>query len=178
MAEAGVPAISGTAFRMYAESSGSSGQRGSIQTAIAITNAASSPATVSLELTRLDGSPLGTTASLNVTASGQSAKFLSELFPALPNPFQGLVRITTSSSGIAVAGLRGRYNERGDFLITNTTPVNEATAPTITETLFPHFTDSRGYSTQFILFNSTPASSSGSLRLVSQNGQTLNLLLR
>jgi hypothetical protein len=75
-------------------------------------------------------------------------------------------------------GLRERVNERGDFLITSTTPVNESTVATITETLFPHFADSRGYSTQLIFFSTTPGSSSGRLGLVCQNGQTVNLLLR
>ena len=98
----------------------------------------------------------------------------------LASPFQGVLRIsTTATGGISVVGLRGRYNERGDFLITTTQPNNESTAASSTELFFPHFADGGGYTTQFILYNgSTDQSSSGSLRFFNQTGQTLSLSVR
>ena len=50
----------------------------------------------------------------------------------------------------ACVGLRGRYNEREDFLVTTTMPSAES-APSSAELYFPHFVDSGGYTTQFVL---------------------------
>src|SRR5205814_1902209 len=82
--------------------------------------------------------------------NGQVAKFINELFPTLPATFQGIVRVTSSTS-IEVAALRGRYNERGDFLMTTTPPLNDA-APPATELVFPQIVSGNGYSTQIVVF--------------------------
>jgi amidase len=129
VSEAAIPAATGTAFRMYAESSGIAGRSGNIQSGLAITNTSPAPVTVTLDLTRLDGSPIGTAGSLTLPASGQAVQFLGELFPDLPNPFQGLLRIASlSSSAISVMALRTRYNERAEFLFTSTTPESETSS--------------------------------------------------
>jgi hypothetical protein len=95
IATAGVPAQQGTAFRMYAESSGVSGSPGSIQTGVAIANASATSVTVTLELSRLDGTSAATAATLTIPGSGQVAKFLNEFFPGLPASFQGVLRVTS-----------------------------------------------------------------------------------
>jgi hypothetical protein len=185
VSEAGVPAIgAGTAFRLYAESSGffNTGQVGSAQTGVAIVNAGSATATVNFELTRLNGTTTGLIGVEIIPANGHVAKFLNQIagFEGLQAPFQGVLRITTSSpAGIAVVGLRGRYNERSDFLITTTQPTDESRPAAAGEQFFPHFADGGGYTTQFILFNgSTDQSASGSLRFFSQSGQSLSLSVR
>jgi hypothetical protein len=97
---------------------------------------------------------------------------------ALPASFQGVLRVSSSAS-ISVIGLRGRYNERGDFLITTIPSVNEAAPPSTGPLIFPHFADSGGYTTQFILFSgSTGQASSGTLQIFSQSGQRLDSILR
>jgi hypothetical protein len=107
------------------------------------------------------------------------AAFLSQI-PGLDQlrlPFRGLLRIS-SPTPIAVAGLRGRTNERGDFLIATTPPVPEG-GPGSAELFFPHFADSGGYTTQFILFSgSSGPPLSGNLRFFSQAGQALSLKLK
>ncbi len=187
VSEAGVPAIrTGNAFRLYAEASGNfdASQPGSIQTGIAIANSSPGAATVTLELTRLDGSSTGLTANTTVPGNGQRALFMNQIsgFSSLGNPatpFQGVLRISSGSAAIAVVGLRSRYNERGDFLITTTAPVDESSSPPTTELLFPHLADSGGYTTQFVLFSGSACqSSAGALRLWSQNGQPLTLPLK
>lgn len=179
VSEAGLAASKSPTFRLYVESSGAAGQPGSIQTGFAITNAAAAPITVLLELTKLDGSPTGLSTSLTLPGSGQVAKFVNEMFPSLPASFQGVLQVSTSSTdGMAVVGLRTRYNERNDFLITTTPPSYETTPPSTTEFLFPHLADGGGYTTQFILFSSTSAASSGTLRLFSQSGAPLILSTR
>jgi hypothetical protein len=186
VSEAGVPAIrAGAAFRLYAEASGffSTQQVGSAQTGVAIVNAGSTTATVNFELTRLNGVSTGLTGAVTIPPNGQTARFLTQIagFEDIQAPFQGVLRISSTSSpaGIAVVGLRGRYNERGDFLITTTQPWDESTPAPTTEQFFPHFADGGGYTTQFILFNgSTDQSSAGSLRFFNQSGQSLSLSVR
>jgi hypothetical protein len=178
VSEAGVPAIQGTAFRMYAETTAAGGI-GAIQTGFAITNAGSAPAPVSLELTRLDGSSVGLSATVTVPGNGQIARFLHEVFPTLALPFKGILRISGGgAAGLSVVGLRGRYNERGDFLITTTPPSNEGVAASGVELLFPHLVNGGGYTTQFILFSGTAGQASvGNLRFFKQDGTALNLVM-
>jgi hypothetical protein len=183
VSEAGVPARrTGSAFRIYAESSGIAGTVGSIQTGVAIANSSANAATVNFELSTLAGVSTGLTGAVTVPANGQIAMFLNQIpgLTALPNPINGVLRASTSSpGGVSMVGLRGRYNERGDFLITTTQPSDESTAATPAELFFPHFADGGGYTTQFILFNgSTDQASSGSLRFFNQSGQTLSLTVR
>jgi len=169
ISEAGVTPSIGTVFRMFAESSWRPGTPGNIQTGIALTNTASSLATVTFELMRLDGSSTGTApASISVPAFGQTAKFLGEIFTSLPDAFSGMLRIS-STTNISVVGLRGRYNERSEFLITTTPPADEAAAPINDVLFFPHFADSGGYTTEFILFSGAGGqASSGKLQLFPQ----------
>ena len=180
VAEAGVPALpAASAFRMYVEASGDFSQSaaGSIQTGIAIANTSSAPVPVNSELTNLAGASTGLASSVTVPAQGQIAMFLNQIpgFQPLQLPFQGMLRIsTTSPSGISIVGLRGRYNERRDFLITTTPPVNEASTASSAEMIFPHWAGGGGYSTQFILFSRVPSQTSGGmLRFFSQIGQPL-----
>jgi hypothetical protein len=75
-----------------------------------------------------------------------------------------------------MVGLRGRYNERGDFLVTTTPPVLENSSPTASELLFPHFAYGGGYTTQFILFSGYAGqTSAGMIRYFSQTGQPLDV---
>jgi hypothetical protein len=164
---------------MYAEASGSFIGPGSIQTGVAVANAGTEGRTVTFELTRLDGSPSGLTGALSLPARGQRALFLNQIpgFESLVSPFRGVLRISAGGGpGIAVAALRGRYNERGDFLMAATPPVDESNPFTAEEFLFPHFADGAGYTTQFVVFagSSTPISS-GSLWLFDQTGKNLML---
>jgi hypothetical protein len=183
--EAGVPGVApATAFRLYAESSGNfpGGEIGSIQTGFAISNPGTSSIAVNFELTTLAGTPLGLAGSATIPANGQIARFLHQVegFGTLPSSFQGVLRVTTTSaSGISIVGLRGRYNERDDFLITATQPAMENVSPATTEFFFPHFADGGGYTTQFVVFNASDSPvSSGQFRFLSQSGELLTLTLR
>ena len=165
---AGLPAIrNGTAFRLYVEAMGAT------QSGLAIANPSSSPVSVDLELMRLDGSSTGLSTRLNLPPNGQISGFLSEIsgFASLPVPFQGVLRIA-SAVPVAVTGLRGRINERNDFLITTTLPTDETATATSTELLFPQFAEGGGYSAQFILFG---RDSEGTMYFFNQAGQSVNL---
>jgi hypothetical protein len=152
ISEASVQSSTGSAFRTYVEASGTLGSINSIGSGFAVANTSSAAATITLDLTDLGGKTLAST-TLTLPAHGQISKFLNEVFPSVPLPVQGLIRLTTSGSGLAVAGLRGRYNERGDFLITTTPPSNENATTSTVPMFFSHIVDGGGYTTQFLLFS-------------------------
>ncbi|MBI4475046.1 MAG: IPT/TIG domain-containing protein [Acidobacteria bacterium] len=180
--EAAVPAVEATAaVRLYVEVAGRfhSGERASRATGFAIANPGSSAAEVRFELTDASGNPAGPVTSRSIGAGGQMALFLDQIpeFANLPLPFRGVLRIsTTSQSGISAVAIRGRYNERGDFLISTADPHNEALAP-VTDLFFPHFVQSGGYTTEFILFPASVDATSGTLRFFSQIGQPMNVTI-
>jgi hypothetical protein len=180
--EAGVPVTSGTAFRLYVESSGKPGDLNNIQTGLAVANISSSVVSVTFDVTDLNGATVSGIVPVPITlpGSGQTSEFLGDLFPSLPSPFKGVLRITTMSSGISVVGLRTRSNERNDFLITTTPPTNENVTPRNTELFFPHLVnggDVNGvYTTQFVVFSGTAGqATSGNLKFLKQDGTPLNL---
>ena len=172
-----VPAsTAGAAFRLYVEASGTPGQPHSVRSGIALTNTSDAPATVSLELTDLNGSATGSTPPLIIPASGHIARFIDEFFPTLTTPFAGILRIASTAPDIAAVGLRLAINQRHDILVTTTPPVDENAAPTASGLVFPHFVDSGGWTTQFILFSGSPGqTTSGVIRVTGQDGQPLEL---
>src|SRR5262249_48473661 len=84
------------------------------------------------DLLNLDGSPVGASGSVDIPALGQRSLFLNEIqgLRSFAMPFKGFVRIASSNSAsIAVTGLRGHLNERSDFLMARTPPVDESSTP-------------------------------------------------
>jgi hypothetical protein len=173
VAEAGVPVTTGTAFRMYVETGPG------MDSGIAVANTSSSTASVTFDVTDLDGAAVISPVTISLPPSGQTAKFFSGIFPALVS-FQGVLRITTTSSGISVVGLRTTANERGDFLVTTIPANNEANPASSDEFVFPQIANGVGpdgaYTTQFILFSGIAGQeSTGNLHFVTQRGAALNL---
>jgi hypothetical protein len=175
--QAGVPAIgAASAFRMYVEVSGDS-----IQSGIAVANPSATSAVVTLELTTLTGNSTGLSGTITLPANGQAAMFLDQIpgMQSVPRQFQGVLRVSTTSGLISMLGLRGRYNEQGNFLITTTSPVDESSPPPPGEPLFPHLVDSGGYTTQFVLYSAYPRqNATGTIRYLTQAGEPLNLRLQ
>jgi hypothetical protein len=104
--------------------------------------------------------------------------FLHEIpgLPALPASFRGVLRIWSDRNrffppNISVAGLRGRYNERGEFLVSNASAIREVFATTSSELLFPHFAFGGEYETRFVLFSDNGAT--GSVYFLDQSGTPL-----
>ena len=181
VSEATVPVSTGSAFRVYVESFGVPGRAENIESGIAVANTLTSSASVTFDVTDLMGTPVRgiSPVTTTLTGAGQTSKFLSDIFPALPGSFKGVLRITTTSAGISVVGLRTRINERGDFLITTTPPTNESIAPTTAPMYFPQVADGGGYSTQFILFSGTAGQiTSGILKLIKQDGSSFGITLK
>jgi len=169
IAASGVVGIDGTAFRMFVDAADDG-----VQTALAIANRTGSPITVSFELLEMNGSSSGAAAVLTLPGEGQDSAFLFELFPDLPSGFRGSVPISAPDT-IAVLGLRTRYNERGDFLISTTEPVSEASPVTGANLIIPHVVDSGGYTTQITITAGEATAHSGVLALFGQSGEALDL---
>ena len=171
---AGVPSLgSGAAFRMYAEASAD----GNVRTGVGIVNTTEISTTVRFDLTSLDGTPTGLTGTLSLPAFGQKAVYFDNIpgFEALPKPFQGVVRISSVDGvDLAVIGLRGRLNERSEYIMTTTAPTNE-NAPAAGQLVFPHIVNGGGFLTEFVLYSGTAAEpASGSLNVHDQAGGTMN----
>jgi hypothetical protein len=178
VSEAALTGLRGTQFRTYIENSGSVGSVGSILSGVAIANADGTTATVTFEAFRLDGTSTNLTTALTIPVGGKAAKFANELFPTLPGNFKGTLKIT-SNSALSVAGLRGRYNERSDFLITTVPLSEQLSTGSSSEVIFPHIADSGGYTTQFILFNAvTDQSLAGTVLFRTIGGQRQDLTLQ
>lgn len=175
----------GSAFRMYAQLPAPAGSSGATEprTGLAVANSATTATTVTLTLTPLSGASPSASTNLVVPGGGQVSVFLEEIpgFQNVSRPFEGMLRIVAPASApVAVTGLRGRSNERGDFLMTTTPPIPESSIADSAEIGFPHFADSDGYTTQFILLASPAASqpASGVIGIYSPAGSLLPALLR
>ena len=165
--------IPATTFSFYAEAVGDfdAGKPKSTSTAIAIANPSSGVATVRLELTSFGGSTLATSSPVQIPGYGQIVFFLSQIpgMEFVKAPFQGILRLNAvSGMPVTAAAVRVLINERSDYLVTPTGPLNEsAGAPG--HLVFPYITDSTGYTTQFVLING-PGVANVSNRWISSAG--------
>ncbi len=175
--EAGVAALPAAQdFILYAENSGSGGNPGPILIGVAMINSSPNTAIVDLMLRNLDGSLLSRKATIEIPSNGKFVKFVSEIEElGLTKPFEGVLNIS-SSAPVSVIGLRGRYNERSDFLITTIPPVL-TDRPSTSPLFLPFIVDSEGYATQIVVFASATEAVAGTLRLFSQSGAPLNTRL-
>jgi len=167
--ESGAPSTGiAPSFRLYAE-------YGAMRTGVAVVNTASTAATVQFELLDLAGSATGYSGSITLDANGHRSLFIDEIpgFQNLPSSFRGVLRVS-GNTPISVLGLRGRYNERGDFLISTTPAIADNAATTTEEMIFPHIVSGSGYTTEFLLM-SRGAGSEGRMLLRSQSGAELAL---
>jgi glucose/arabinose dehydrogenase len=176
-----VPAVEGTsAWSMFAESGPNSGW---LQSGVAVANVEDTATNFRFELHRFDGALVGQTDPISLPAHAQMALFLGQIpgLPPIGPGFQGVLRVATFNNAsntprVAVTGLRGRYNERGDFLITTTSPIAEVYETATPELLFPHFAIGDSYDMQFVLFSDN--GSSGTVSFFSAGGSPISLPLR
>jgi sugar lactone lactonase YvrE len=166
--ESGV-ATTGTsnAFRLFAET-------GQARTGVAVANTTSAAAIVQFELFDLNGQ-FTDSASVTIEANAQLPLFVDEIpgLDAIPVPFRGVLRISSSAS-ISAVGLRGRYNERGDFLVAATPAIAEDGQTAPGEFIFPHIVSGDGYTTEFLLLSGSGAAS-GAVQFFSPSGARVSI---
>jgi hypothetical protein len=168
------------ALNLFVESAGAFGSPGSRRTGIAVANAGPLPESVRLDLV-VNGVAVAPV-NVRVPGGGQIARFLHEIpgFENLPATFEGTLKISIlhevyndyGNGGISVIGLRGAYNERGDFLVTSLPALDLETPVVNGERIFPHIVSGDGYTTQFILL-SRPAAA-GEILVMTQDGVLLH----
>lgn len=168
--EAGVSEVPpAVAFHLYTEEGGNIFQRtpGTVRSGLAITNPSATPVDLTVELTDAQGSMFfPSTSTIHVDAMSHVSLFLDETSFSGPSTFgPHFLRVSSPGPAVSVVGLRGRYNERGDFLITITPAIPEDTTPDTQPLYFPHFVNGGGYTTQFILFPATTQSTGTSLSI-------------
>jgi len=78
------------------------------------------------ELFTSDGSSTNVTTSLEVPARGHIARFIEDLFPNLPDGFQGTLRLLAAQP-VGLTHLRFRHSDRG-VVFTGVPVLNEAPA--------------------------------------------------
>jgi len=141
---------------------------------IAVANLSSAEAGVRVELAAIDGALTGLSAEMRIPGGGHSAKFVDELVELQPGvPFEGLLNIAADGP-IAVTAIRGRVNERGEFIAAGV-PVRESEPPASTR-FIPRIVIGGGFDLQFVLTNSRPdATVSGTLDLFDRVGRPLAL---
>ena len=167
--ESGAPSTGvAQSFRLYAE-------YGGMRTGVAVVNTASTAADVQFELLDLAGGAPGHSGSITLDANGHRSLFIDEIpgFQNLPSSFRGVL-LVYGNAPISVLGLRGRVNERGEFLISTTPAIADNAATTTEEMIFPHIVSGGGYTTEFLLM-SRGAASEGTVLLRSQSGAELAL---
>lgn len=85
------------------------------------------------------------------------------------------ISVDTSDQSIAVIGLRGQTNERGEFLIA-TTPAIVDGSNTSGPLMFPHLVTGGGYTTEFLLLSNGFASN-GTMLFHTQAGNSFEMPL-
>jgi hypothetical protein len=146
-------------------------------TGLAVSNVSDKTVAANLVLRRFDGT-VARTASLSIAPRGQRALFLCEIpgFDAMSTPQQRVLEVSSESGSIAVAGLRARINEQGDFLIAAMPSSDEADGSGTR--IFPHVVDGGGYSTQVVLWSTSTQNSKGWAEFRSQSGKPWGVVLR
>ncbi len=130
---------------------------------------------MTLSLANFAGGAVRPSTAITVPAQGQIAQFLNQApgWEIIETSFQGTLSVSATGP-IAATGLRARYNERREFLVTATPALGSVDRP-----VFPHIVDSGGFATQVVLVDPLGLRpSAGVLSLWTQSGQPLNLSLR
>jgi hypothetical protein len=165
-------AESAESYRFFVESSTTP----RIQTGFAIANPSAEPVTVDLTLVSLSGGVVGKVV-LTLPGHGQSARYIHEI-PDLRMPpnFRGLLVAAARSGSIVLSGIRGRYNERGDYFETTVAPVDSSAPGTNATKSFPHLVDGKGYRTTMVLFSGTSEQAgSGFVRIYNAAGNAQDI---
>jgi hypothetical protein len=165
--EAGVATTgNATSFRIFAELDASQ----SLRTGVAVANTASLTANLRFDLLSLDGQPTGFTGSMTIPPNGHLSLFLNEIpgMQNLPPNFRGILHLT-SDQPISSIGLRIRYNERRELILATTPAVPDTGVSATDPYVFPQVVSGMGFTTEFILLNST-AATQGTLTIKSRNG--------
>jgi hypothetical protein len=137
-------------------------------------NPSSQSVTVSFHFTDAFGQTIGN-GSFMLDANRQIAAFLDEPPFSVPGQRPAIDAATFSFSStepIATIALRGRVNERGDFLMT-TLPVVDLSRVSSQPVVIPHFAQGDGWSADVALVNGSDSAITGAVRFFDPVGTIL-----
>ena len=140
------------------------------RTAVAFTNPGSEAATATLELRDADGVQIDAVP-LAIAALGHTARFVSELFPGVPDGFVGTLTFASDVPLTAIT-LRETKNQFDEPLYT-TLPIVDLDEAEERATVFPHIAVGGGWVTQLILINPGSETLGGEIRLYASDGTPL-----
>jgi len=140
-----------SAFLIYVESSGIKSEPGSVESSVVLTNSASRPALIHLDVLQMDGTYTGLQQDLHLPPNGQTtiSDEITELLTAA-SPFKGFLRFSGTST--TAVGLKSSYNERGQLLVTPMPAIPESAEVSSAEELFL-FANVPGYVTSLFVFD-------------------------
>jgi hypothetical protein len=146
-----------------------------VTTGVAMVNPNSTDAVVSFYFTpgsQFCDCPAGLSGTFTLPAHSQIARWINQdPFGASFTPAVGTMTFS-SNVPIGVIALRGRTNQRREFLMT-TLPVADLNETPSTEVVFfPHYADGGGWTTEVILINPTDTTISGTVQFLGPGGQT------
>src|SRR5262249_45470601 len=151
---------------------------GSMQSGISIAySGAIQEVSLQLDLFAQDGTRIASSSISPRNPPWQTVFILNQLpgLTSIPSPFRGILHIQafggtrfTGPPPISVLGLRFRYNERRELLMTSTPPLATQFFPGSSELLFPHFSVGGGFETQFLLLSAL--GSTGTMYFFDQSG--------
>ncbi len=138
---------------------------------VAMVNPSSTPNSVTLTLRDQTGVVAGTSTTILLQPQQQSAKFVTELFPAagMGSAFRGTLELQ-SSSAFAVLGLRFSGTEFSTLPISGTAGGNTAI-------VLPQFAISGGWATQIALVNNSTNSIQGHVDIFDASGNPMPVTL-
>src|SRR6266850_915978 len=151
---------------------------GNVNTGLAIANPGSQAATVNYFLSGSSGTAIHS-GSVVVPANGQIAAFVDQPTFYTRGPFSAPITdarsMTFTSSGpVAAFAIRGRTNERSEFLV-SPLPISDISVSTTEIAYIPDFADGGGWSTQVALTNTSDDAMTGSVQFFSPSGLALTL---
>jgi hypothetical protein len=158
---------------------------GSVQSGITVASGYLGPSnplpSFNLQLYSSDGQLLGERDGFFISSPG-AVTFMLNAIPGLPQvkpPFRGILRVVVnpldrfSPHGARVTGVRARYNERGELLMTTIPTLPEIFFTSSTELLFPQFAVGGGFQTEFTLLSD--GGSAGTIYFFDQSGNPFSL---
>jgi alpha-tubulin suppressor-like RCC1 family protein len=165
-----------TPHRLYVETLGPPLTPGSIETVVCFGNTAGT-LPVDFKLTTLSGVILETTRMSG--RHGTDCLFMTELFPQFAAPVQGILDVTQpGGTGLRIAALRFRVNERGDLLLSGISPavLPETYAPNFSPQVLPSIVTGDGWESSLALISRFPGTNSGVVKFVTESGEPMNAI--
>jgi YD repeat-containing protein len=182
--EAGVPASPPTTrARVFIEYRTGGGI--TIDTGVAMVNPGGAPARVRCTLRDTAGAVVGS--GVGTLAPGRhAARLIGELNTVVPDfrlpaDFATSTRFGSldleSDQPLSVTALRLTINQRNELLFTSTPVADLATPPGAGPVHFPHLAEGGGFTSAFVLLNTSTAGQTGSLQFLGDDGAPLRVTL-